>query len=92
MRGQADCVALARAFLDDARWVWHAAERLGASVWMPPQYARVSRTQWPGAAMVRPALGAIALDAGRVGIGRNLRRIGAIRLRYCAPCAKSVRG
>jgi 2,4-dienoyl-CoA reductase-like NADH-dependent reductase (Old Yellow Enzyme family) len=53
--GQADCVALARAFLDDARWVWHAAERLGAPVWMPPQYARVSRTQWPGGAMVRPA-------------------------------------
>ncbi|MEZ0302837.1 MAG: NADH:flavin oxidoreductase/NADH oxidase [Hyphomicrobiaceae bacterium] len=53
--GQADCVALARAFLDDARWVWHAAERLGAPVWMPSQYARVSRTQWPGAAMVRPA-------------------------------------
>jgi 2,4-dienoyl-CoA reductase-like NADH-dependent reductase (Old Yellow Enzyme family) len=54
--GQADCVALARAFLDDARWVWHAAERLGAPVWMPSQYARVSRTQWPGAAMVRPDL------------------------------------
>jgi 2,4-dienoyl-CoA reductase-like NADH-dependent reductase (Old Yellow Enzyme family) len=54
--GQADCVALARAFLDDARWVWHAAERLGAPGWMPPQYARVSRTQWPGAAMVRPDL------------------------------------
>jgi 2,4-dienoyl-CoA reductase-like NADH-dependent reductase (Old Yellow Enzyme family) len=52
--GQADFVALARAFLDDPRWVWHAAERLGAPVTYPPQYARVSRSQWPGAAMVRP--------------------------------------
>jgi 2,4-dienoyl-CoA reductase-like NADH-dependent reductase (Old Yellow Enzyme family) len=52
--GQADCVALARAFLDDPRWVWHAAERLGAELWMPPPYARVSRAQWPGAALVRP--------------------------------------
>jgi 2,4-dienoyl-CoA reductase-like NADH-dependent reductase (Old Yellow Enzyme family) len=52
--GEADCVALARAFLDDPRWVWHAAERLGATVPLPPQYARVARAQWPGAALVRP--------------------------------------
>jgi 2,4-dienoyl-CoA reductase-like NADH-dependent reductase (Old Yellow Enzyme family) len=54
--GQADCVALARAFLDDPRWVWHAAERLGASIPFPPQYARVARAQWPGAAMARPGV------------------------------------
>ena len=24
--GSADCVALARGFLDDPRWAWHAAE------------------------------------------------------------------
>jgi len=53
--GQADCVALARAFLDDPRWVWHAAERLGASVSYPPQYARLAPAMWPGAALVRPA-------------------------------------
>jgi 2,4-dienoyl-CoA reductase-like NADH-dependent reductase (Old Yellow Enzyme family) len=53
--GQADFVALARAFLDDARWVWHAAERLGAEISYPPQYARVSRAMWPGTALVRPA-------------------------------------
>jgi 2,4-dienoyl-CoA reductase-like NADH-dependent reductase (Old Yellow Enzyme family) len=53
--GQADFVALARAFLDDARWVWHAAERLGAEISYPPQYARVSRAIWPGAELVRPA-------------------------------------
>jgi 2,4-dienoyl-CoA reductase-like NADH-dependent reductase (Old Yellow Enzyme family) len=52
--GQADFVALARAFLDDPRWVWHAAERLGAPINYPPQYARISAAQWPGAAMVRP--------------------------------------
>jgi 2,4-dienoyl-CoA reductase-like NADH-dependent reductase (Old Yellow Enzyme family) len=53
--GQADFVALARAFLDDARWVWHAAERLGAEISYPPQYARVSRAMWPGAVLVRPS-------------------------------------
>src|SRR5262249_9047612 len=52
--GQADFVALARAFLDDPRWVWHAAERLGAQISYPPQYARVSRANWPGAELVRP--------------------------------------
>jgi len=52
--GQADCVALARGILDDPRWVWHAAERLGATISLPPQYDRVRRTNWPGAAMVRP--------------------------------------
>ncbi|HUC44947.1 MAG TPA: oxidoreductase, partial [Hyphomicrobiaceae bacterium] len=52
--GEADFVALARAFLDDPRWVWHAAERLGSEVSYPPQYARVSRAIWPGAELVRP--------------------------------------
>jgi len=53
--GQADFVALARAFLDDPRWVWHAAERLGARIAPPPQYARVGRDMWPGAVIARPA-------------------------------------
>lgn len=52
--GKADMVALARAFLDDPRWVWHAAEKLGGSVHYPPQYARASRSLWPGAALLRP--------------------------------------
>jgi 2,4-dienoyl-CoA reductase-like NADH-dependent reductase (Old Yellow Enzyme family) len=40
--GQADTVAVGRAFLDNPRWVWHAAERLGAEDQMtyPPQYER----------------------------------------------------
>jgi 2,4-dienoyl-CoA reductase-like NADH-dependent reductase (Old Yellow Enzyme family) len=58
--GQADFVALARAFLDNPRWVWHAAERLGATISHPPQYARVSASQWPGAAMARPGVQARA--------------------------------
>ncbi len=52
--GQADFVALARALLDDPRWVWHAAERLGAEISYPPQYARVAAATWPGAALARP--------------------------------------
>jgi NADPH2 dehydrogenase len=56
--GKADFVAMARAFLDNPRWVWHAAERLGAAITPPLQYARVSRAQWPGAAMVRPGVAA----------------------------------
>ncbi|MCK6449453.1 MAG: NADH:flavin oxidoreductase/NADH oxidase [Alphaproteobacteria bacterium] len=52
--GQADMVAMARAFLDDPRWVWHAAERLGAPVAWPPQYDRLKPTMWPGAKLARP--------------------------------------
>jgi 2,4-dienoyl-CoA reductase-like NADH-dependent reductase (Old Yellow Enzyme family) len=52
--GQADLVALGRGFLDDPRWVWHAAERLGAEVAYPPQYARAAAAVWPGAVMARP--------------------------------------
>jgi 2,4-dienoyl-CoA reductase-like NADH-dependent reductase (Old Yellow Enzyme family) len=54
--GQADFVALARALLDNPRWVWHAAERLGAPIAYPPQYARTAPAQWPGNAMVRPGV------------------------------------
>ena len=51
--GQADQVALARAFLDDPRWGWHAAEKLGVKVDYPPQYARAHHSLWPGAKLVR---------------------------------------
>jgi len=37
---QADMVALARAFLYNPRWVWHAAATLGATVTAPRQYWR----------------------------------------------------
>lgn len=49
--GRADCVALARGFLDDPRWAWHAAEALGAEAPHPPQYARAQPKLWPGATM-----------------------------------------
>lgn len=38
--GQADMVALARGFLYDPRWPWHAAEALNGQAPFPPQYLR----------------------------------------------------
>ena len=52
--GCADSVALARAFLDDPRWAWHAADALGAEIACPPQYRRARPDQWPGALLARP--------------------------------------
>jgi 2,4-dienoyl-CoA reductase-like NADH-dependent reductase (Old Yellow Enzyme family) len=49
--GKADMVALARAFLDDPHWGWHAAQTLGADAARPVQYARSAPSLWPGAAM-----------------------------------------
>lgn len=40
--GQADQVALARPFLADPRWVWRAAETLGARPYYPPPYLRAA--------------------------------------------------
>ncbi len=61
--GRADCVALARAILDNPRWVWHAAERLGAKIAYPPQYARAAAAVWPGARIARPGEGAGSVAA-----------------------------
>jgi len=47
--GRADMVALARAFLDDPHWAWHAAAALGGEVKHPPQYARAAPALWSGA-------------------------------------------
>jgi NADPH2 dehydrogenase len=49
--GKADMVALARAFLDDPHWAWHAAQTLGSDVTRPPQYLRAGPALWPGAAL-----------------------------------------
>jgi 2,4-dienoyl-CoA reductase-like NADH-dependent reductase (Old Yellow Enzyme family) len=38
--GQADLVALARPFLYNPRWAWHAAAELGGQVQAEPQYWR----------------------------------------------------
>jgi NADPH2 dehydrogenase len=47
--GKADMVALARAFLDEPHWGWHAAQKLGADVKRPSQYMRAAPALWPGA-------------------------------------------
>ena len=52
--GKADWVALARAFLDDPRWGWHAADALGGEIAPPPQYERARPKLWPGASLARP--------------------------------------
>ena len=44
--GKADMIAIARAFLDDPHWGWHAAYALGAEVALPPQYRRAGIKQW----------------------------------------------
>ncbi len=46
---QADQIAIARGFLDDPHWAWHAAKQLGAEVKRPPQYLRVGPSLWPPA-------------------------------------------
>ena len=49
-QGRADMVSMARAFLDDPHWGWHAAKSLGADVARPPQYARAGPKLWAPAA------------------------------------------
>ena len=49
-----DQIAIARAQLDDPRWGWHAAEKLGVKLDLPPQFRRVTTGQWPGLKLVRP--------------------------------------
>jgi 2,4-dienoyl-CoA reductase-like NADH-dependent reductase (Old Yellow Enzyme family) len=44
--GCADMVALARAFLDDPRWGWHAADVLGGKAHFPPQYFLTRTDGW----------------------------------------------
>ncbi|OWW20608.1 NADH:flavin oxidoreductase/NADH oxidase [Noviherbaspirillum denitrificans] len=51
--GTSDAVVLARAFLDNPRWVWHAAEALGVTLAYPKQYERAHTSKWPGARLIR---------------------------------------
>lgn len=46
--GQADQVAIGRAFLDDPRWGWHAAFDLGVTLSYPSPYAWVAPGEWSG--------------------------------------------
>jgi len=57
--GKADMVAMARAILDNPRWVWHAAERFGVKLDYPPSYARSRHDLWPGAQIARPKNAAV---------------------------------
>ncbi|GAA4326442.1 NADH:flavin oxidoreductase/NADH oxidase [Pigmentiphaga soli] len=45
--GDADLVGIARAFLYDPHWPWHAAAQLGASVKAPRQYLRAQPERFP---------------------------------------------
>lgn len=44
--GKADMIAIARAFLDDPHWGWHAAYALQSEVALPPQYRRAGLKLW----------------------------------------------
>lgn len=48
-QGLADYVAIARAFLFNPRWAWHAAIELGDAIRFAPQYARCHPKAWPPA-------------------------------------------
>ena len=50
-KGQADQIAMARAFVDNPRWGWHAADALGVDLHRPPQYDRARKAFWPGEAL-----------------------------------------
>lgn len=46
--GDCDLVAIGRGFLDDPRWGWHAAAKLGVEVGYPVPYAKALPRSWPG--------------------------------------------
>lgn len=52
-RGEADAVAVGRAFLDNPHWAWGAANALGADVARPRPYLRAAPQVWPGAKSAR---------------------------------------
>ena len=47
----ADQIAFGRAFLDNPRWGWHAADVFGLDLKRPPQYDRARKALWPGEAL-----------------------------------------
>jgi 2,4-dienoyl-CoA reductase-like NADH-dependent reductase (Old Yellow Enzyme family) len=64
--GRADLLALARALLDDPRWVWHAAETLAEPPPIPHRYYYSHPRKWPGYRIVHaPPPGASATAASR---------------------------
>ena len=52
VEGSADYVAIARAFLFNPRWAWHAALALGDDIEFVAQYARCHPKTWPPATQI----------------------------------------
>ena len=67
--GRADMVAIGRAIMDDPRWPWHAAAKLGEKTDVPPQYARCTPQHWPA----YPAVHGVALREGEGVMGHASR-------------------
>jgi NADPH2 dehydrogenase len=53
--GHTDMVVIGRAFLDDPRWVWHAAQTLGVDFAYPMQYLQARSAVWNRAALTHQA-------------------------------------
>jgi 2,4-dienoyl-CoA reductase-like NADH-dependent reductase (Old Yellow Enzyme family) len=65
--GQADMVAIGRAFIDDPRWAWHAAVSLGEeNPPIPPPWARVNPKVWPAYKMARNENGDLQAGMGHM--------------------------
>ena len=67
--GKADMVAIGRAIMDDPRWPWHAAAKLGEKPEVAPQYARCTPQHWPA----YPLVHGVALREGEGVMGHATR-------------------
>jgi hypothetical protein len=47
---------MGRAIMDDPRWPWHVAAKLGEKIAVAPQYARSTPEHWPAYPMVHGPL------------------------------------
>lgn len=67
--GKADMIAIGRAIMDDPRWPWHAAAKLGEKIEVSPQYARCTPQHWPA----YPLVHGVALREGEGIMGHASR-------------------
>jgi NADPH2 dehydrogenase len=58
--GRADLIAIARGFLDNPRWAWHAANELGEGNVYPKPMTRARPERWPGYALLHKEAAAIS--------------------------------
>jgi len=65
--GKADMIAIGRAIMDDPRWPWHVAAKLGEKIAVAPQYARSTPEHWPAYPMVHGALPGQAEGPAKMG-------------------------